>query len=107
VIFYVNAWKKAGGFLRTRIRAELYHRKTLGIIILQDGATPHSTGRASVDIINEYIQRGYWNCTLVTQPAKSPDLNMLDLRLFHGMKSASDDIKDDGRNIDSENDSSI
>ncbi|CAM9669753.1 unnamed protein product, partial [Ectocarpus fasciculatus] len=61
-------------------------RKTSGIVIQQDGATPH-TGCAVVEIINQYIQQHHWNCTLVTQPAQSPDLNMLDLGLFHGMKS--------------------
>jgi hypothetical protein len=75
------------------------HRKTSGIVIQQDGATPH-IGYASVELINQNIQQHHWNCTLVTQPAQSPDLNMLDLGLFHGMKSKADDIKGDGRNID-------
>lgn len=96
--FYKNLWQQPNG-IRAGIRRKLYHRKTSGIIIQQDGATPH-TGCASVDIINAYIQQGNWNCTLITQPAQSPDLNLLDLGLFHGMKSEADGIKGDGRNID-------
>ena len=74
-------------------------RKNSSIFIHQDGATLH-TGRASVDTINDYIQQGNWNCTLVTQPAQSPDLNLLDLGSFHGMKAEVDGIKCDGRTID-------
>ena len=37
---------------------------------------------------------------LITQPPQSPDLNLLDLGVFHGMKSTADSIKGNGRNID-------
>ena len=63
-----------------------HHRKNSGIFIHQDGTTPH-TGLTSVVIINDYIQQGNWNCAFVTQPAQSPDLYLLDLGPFHGMKS--------------------
>ena len=69
--FNVQLVKQAGG-LRDRIRATLSHRKSSGIVIQQDGATPH-TGCAFVDIINEYI--------------------------FLVMKSAAGSIKGDGSNI--------
>ena len=52
--------------------------------------SPH-TGHASVDNIDDDIQHGNRNDrTLVTLPAQSPALNLLDLGLFQEMKSEAD-----------------
>ena len=75
---------RPGGIL-AHIREKLRHLKTSGIVIQQDEATPH-TGHGTVDTINAYIHQHGWNCTLVNEPPQSPDLNLLDLSLFHGMK---------------------
>ncbi len=91
-------WNKAGG-IHYKIREKLYQLRTSGITVQQDGAKAH-TGHDSVNVINQYIQQGGWNSILVNQPTQSPDLKMLDLGLFHGMKSKADGIKGDGRNID-------
>lgn len=95
---YLNFWTKRGG-IRDMLRQKLPHLKYTGLVVQQDGATPH-TGHGVAHAINQFIQQGGWNCTLVNQPAQSPDLNLLDLGLFHGMKSNADGIKGNGRNID-------
>ena len=79
--------------------SKLPHLKCTGIVVQQDGATPHS-GHGVAHVINQFIQQGGWNCTLVNQPAQSPDLKLLHLGLFHLMKSNADGIKGNGRNID-------
>ena len=56
--------------------------------------------RGVAHVINQFIQQGGWNCTLVNPPAQSPDLKLLHLGLFHLMKSNADGIKGNGRNID-------
>jgi hypothetical protein len=95
---YDVAHEHAADQIRAKIRELLPHLRYTGIIIQQDGATPH-TGHDAVNRINQYIQQGNWHCILVNQPPQSPDLNLLDLGLFHGMKSAADAIKGKGRSI--------
>ena len=63
-----------------------------------DGARAH-TGMNAMQLITEYIRQNNWNIKLITQPPQSPDLNVLDLGLFNGMKKKADSIKGNGRNI--------
>ncbi len=56
------------------------------IIIQQDGAAAHI---ADNDLeFRQGAQQGLWNIRLLTQPAKSPDLNVLDLSFFRALQSA-------------------
>ena len=49
-------------------------------------------GGGAIAQINAYIRQDNWNLTLVTQPTQSPDLNMMDLGLFNGMKAKADGV---------------
>lgn len=94
---YVDFYTRAGGIM-DKIRALLPHLKDTGIRVQHDGAKPH-TGLNAEARINACLGANNWNCTVFRQPAQSPDLNVLDLGLFHGMKSSADGIKGTGRNI--------
>ena len=83
--------------IRTKIRAKLYHLRETGIEVQQDGATPHM-GQFEARI-NDILSAGNWNCRLINQSAQSPDLNIMDLGLFHSMKVDADAIKGDGRSL--------
>ena len=56
------------------------------ITIQQDGASSHiaDTDRE----FREHARQGVWNIQLVTQSAKSPDVNVLDLSFFRALQSA-------------------
>ena len=55
------------------------------IVIQQDGASSHIEDN---DAAFEAVARtGLWNISLETQPAKSPDLNVLDLSFFRALQS--------------------
>ncbi len=54
------------------------------IIIQQDGASSHiEDNDAAFDAV---ARTGLWNISLETQPAKSPDLNVLDLSFFRALQ---------------------
>lgn len=95
---YINMFTKAGG-VRDKIREKLPHLRYSGIEVQQDGAKAH-TGNNAVGQIDAALQQGNWNCRMLQQPPQSPDLNVLDLGLFNGMKRSADKIKGNGANID-------
>lgn len=67
--------------------------------IQQDGAKPH-TGHGNVNRIEQFANVGGWQFRVVTQPVQSPDLNILDLGLFHSLKCRVAHIKRVAHNID-------
>jgi hypothetical protein len=56
------------------------------ITIQQDGASAHISDDDFE--FKSHAQTGLWNIKLLTQPAKSPDLNVLDLSFFRALQSA-------------------
>ena len=95
---YVDFYTRVGG-VRDRIRQQLHHLKEHDIQLQHYGARPH-TGQGAVQRINDYLQQDNWRATLVTQPPQIPDLNVLDLGLFNGLKRKADRVKGAGKNID-------
>lgn len=63
------------------------------IIVQHDGARPH-TGKDNQFLLECVGHADGWNISFRTQPAQSPDLNVLDLTLFHAMQRASDQLRD-------------
>lgn len=55
------------------------------ILIQQDGASSHILGDDFE--FQQHASTGNWNIKLVQQPAKSPDLNVLDLSFFRALQS--------------------
>jgi len=94
---YVNFFTQADGIV-AKLREKLHHFRYSGIQLQQDGARPHIGGGA-VAQINQALQANNWNAWLVNQSAQSPDFNVLDLGLFHGMKKTADTIKGSGQDI--------
>ena len=68
------------------------------IRIQQDGARPH-TGGDVVNRIQQYGSTGEWKIIVETQPAQSPDLNILDLGFFHSLKVHVGHLKHRARNM--------
>ena len=56
------------------------------IVIQQDGASSHIT-QDDPEFVAAATQ-GHWNVTILTQPAQSPDTNLLDLTFFRAMQSS-------------------
>ena len=94
---YVSYFTQADGIV-AKIRERLHHLRYSGIQLQQDGARPHIGGGA-VTLINAALQDNNWNAWMVNQSPQSPDLNVLDLGLFHGMKKNADTIKGTGQDI--------
>jgi hypothetical protein len=67
--------------------------------IQQDGASPH-TGLNNNNRIARFGSTGGWKFNVFNQPAQSPDLNILDLGLFHSLKCMVGSIKQRADNID-------
>jgi hypothetical protein len=56
-------------------------------IIQQDGASAHILEN-DIEFCQIATTQGVWNICLLTQPAKSPDLNVLDLSFFRALHSS-------------------
>jgi hypothetical protein len=83
--FASHAWRSEG-FVIPAIKAK-FPRGNKTVTIQQDGAKSHI---AESD--GEFLQalervKGRWNITLLTQPARSPDLNHLDLSFFRALQT--------------------
>jgi hypothetical protein len=79
---------KPDGILPT-IKAKMPWLKETGIEIQHDGAPGHN-GKGNRVRLSAAAQLGDWNINIITQPAQSPDLNKLDLCLFHSMAAAAE-----------------
>ena len=56
------------------------------VVIQQDGASSHI--RQDDEAFVAAATQGTWNVTLLTQPAQSPDTNLLDLTFFRALQSS-------------------
>lgn len=95
--FYHHLFTKEGGVIDT-IKEKWPAWLDKSVIIQQDGARPH-TGRDVVHRIEQYACTGGWSITMKTQPAQSPDLNILDLGFFHSLKVRVGHLKRTARNM--------
>lgn len=68
--------------------------------IQQDGARSH-TGKDSTNIIEAHANGHGWSFEIITQPAQSPEFNILDLGFFHSLKVRVQQIKWRANNLDS------
>jgi len=95
---YVECYAQSDGIV-AEVKKHLYHLNAMGIVVQHDGAAPHTGGGAPKAIKDAFAASGL-NAKLVQQPAQSPDLNVLDLGLFNGMKSDANKIKGVGKSVD-------
>ena len=62
------------------------------VVFQHDGAKAHN-GKGNLAALNIAGKEDGWDIEVVTQPAQSPDLNKLDLCLFHGLQRSTNKIK--------------
>lgn len=96
--FYSELILGPGGVLET-VKQKLHWHKESGLILQHDGATPHNGG-GNADAFAAAGKVDGWNIEFVTQPAQSPDLNLLDLSFFHALKCQSNKLKLESKNIE-------
>ena len=82
---YLEIVTKKGGLLDS-VKSKMPWLKGEDIVVQHDGATPH-TGKGNEDKLKELGFKGQWKIKFVTQPAQSPDTNILDLGFFNSLKS--------------------
>jgi hypothetical protein len=76
----------------------LMHNRT--VKIQQDAANKPHVGHDNVNRIQDFGNNNGWTFRLVNQPAQSPDLNVMDLSLFHSHKCRVAHIKRIAHNTD-------
>eukprot|EP01031_Cornospumella_fuschlensis_P026698 gene26697-32259_t len=96
--FYKHLFTKPGGLLDV-IKLNMPWLRDELIKIQHDGARPHTGQDNPAEIARMGSTEG-WRFNVVTQPAQSPDLNILDLGLFHSLKSRVAVLKQHAVNID-------
>lgn len=96
--FYKLLFTKAGGVLQS-IKLKMPWLRGDLVKIQHDGARPHTGLDNPAEIARLGSTEG-WRFKVVTQPAQSPDLNILNLGLFHSLKSRVAAIKQNAVNID-------
>jgi hypothetical protein len=83
--YYRELMIGSGGVFE-RIKQRMHWLRDVNVVVQHDGARPH-TGNDNVEQMNLAGAQDGWNITVVTQPPNSPDLNILDLGLFHSLKT--------------------
>jgi len=68
------------------------------LYVQYDGATPH-TGKDNPFKLSCVANQDGWNIEMVAQPAQSPDLNLLNLGLFHSLQRRADEIRQGGQDV--------
>jgi hypothetical protein len=96
--FYRELFTKEGGVIE-KIKEKMPWMSDKILKIQHDGARPH-TGQGNEQLISAHANTGTWRIRFVTQPAQSPDLNILDLGLFHSLKIKVNQLKVHAHNID-------
>jgi len=96
-VAYQDVFTRHNGVFAT-MKNKMAWLKESGHVVQQDGAGPH-TGAATAEL-NRLGALDGWKIVVKTQPAQSPDLNILDLGLFSSMKSRSADLMMRATNID-------
>jgi hypothetical protein len=95
--FYHELCTMEGGVL-DKVKEAMPWRKNTGIKIQHDGAGPHN-GKGNTEALRLAGLAGGWKIKFVTQPAQSPDLNILDLGFFHSLKSRVSKLKMGAHNL--------
>jgi hypothetical protein len=95
--FYYELFTKRGGVIDA-IKKKMFPALHRTIYIQQDGARPH-TGRNVMHAIETFGSTNRWTFKMETQPAQSPDLNILDLGFFHSLKTRVAHLKHQARNL--------
>ena len=80
------------------IRAAYHHAKR-SVVIQLDGAKPHVARGIQEELQAECLKDGF-RITIQRQPPQSPDLNILDLGLFHSLQRRAVELKEGGSLID-------
>ena len=96
--YYLELCTMDGGVLDC-VKEKMAWRKHSGIIIQHDRASPHN-GLGNTAALNVAGLAHGWHIRWRTQPAQSPDLNLLDLGFFHSLKSRVAKVKMGARTID-------
>ena len=95
--FYQHLFTMPGGVL-AKIKERMPWMQGRQVKIQHDGARPH-TGHNSEALIAAAGSVGGWNFVFKLQPAQSPDVNILDLGLFHSLKCWAAKLKINTKNI--------
>lgn len=82
------AWMSDVGFLRISEATAVLRRKTAGVVLQDDNATPHSRAWSTDDTgLNLGQEARRHNIKHEKQPARSPDLNVLDLYVWRVLEA--------------------
>jgi hypothetical protein len=86
-----------GGGVIDAIREKMSWLKESGVVIQHDDAPPNGGKDSALHLTCAGYEHGF-KLEFITQPAQSPDLNKLDLCLFHSMDSEAHVLKGDAPN---------
>lgn len=89
--FYYHLFTKDGGVFQS-IKEKMPWLSDKIVYIQQDGAKPHS-GHGVIERLQTAGSVNGWRFRMKTQPAQSPDLNILDLGFFHSLKTRAAHMK--------------
>jgi hypothetical protein len=81
------------------IKLKMPWMRNTHLYIQQDGAGPHR-GHDAMARLDAIGTSGGWHITMITQPAKSPDLNINDLSFFRSLKCRVEEVKIGAENLD-------
>lgn len=95
---YYDLFTKDGGVIDA-IKTKMPWMQGRLLKVQQDGAKPH-IGHDNINRISTFANVNGWNIRLFNQPAQSPDLNIMDLGLFHSLKCRVAHIKRVAHNVD-------
>ena len=96
--YYRELMTGAGGIFE-KVKNKMPWLKDFGHYIQHDGAKPHNGGGNVAHFDAEGVRDG-WHIKVVTQPAQSPDLNIMDLGLFNSLKHHVNEVPMASYNID-------
>jgi hypothetical protein len=93
-----EVYRKALREVFSRIKDRLYWKKGELIRVQHDGATAHN-GNGNQEYFDAEGQKYGWNIVVETQPAQSPDLNILDIGVFRGLQSRSEEFRIESNSV--------
>ena len=94
---YLIQITQPGGLL-DKIKDKMPWMQNFTIKIQHDNAKPH-VGKGNDFYLNVAGYEDGWDIKLFTQPSQSPDLNVLDLSLFHSLQRGADKIRGPGKTL--------
>ena len=75
-----------------KIKEKMPWMRNQRLFIQHDGAKPHN-GNENIAQIEAHANQDGWHIEIITQPAQSPDLNILDLGFFSSIKAQVHQLK--------------